>query len=143
MFDSNKTITRIAGGIDLLIDVATLGEYGLEEVEGAKASKRPSANHAARSHTSFNPQPRSRRERCAPGERSSRNVIELSRFLRPIESDASETTPCSSPVIAGNGTTLAPVISINSRVAARQGCPDLDPDYTPCTPAARRLALAA
>ncbi len=34
MFDSRKTIgTRVGDAIDLTIDFATLGEYGLEEVE--------------------------------------------------------------------------------------------------------------
>jgi hypothetical protein len=34
MFDSKQTLTeRVAGAVDLLIDFATLGEYGLEPVE--------------------------------------------------------------------------------------------------------------
>ena len=34
MFDSNKDIaTRVADAADLLIDFATLGEYGLEPVD--------------------------------------------------------------------------------------------------------------
>lgn len=34
MFDSRKTIShQVANAIDLTIDFATLGEYGLEEVE--------------------------------------------------------------------------------------------------------------
>ena len=34
MFDSKKDITgRLTDSVDLLIDFATLGEYGLEEVE--------------------------------------------------------------------------------------------------------------
>jgi hypothetical protein len=34
MFDSRKTITyRVGDAVDLAIDFATLGEYGLEEVD--------------------------------------------------------------------------------------------------------------
>ena len=34
MFDSKQTLTeRVADAVDLLIDFATLGEYGLEPVE--------------------------------------------------------------------------------------------------------------
>ncbi len=36
MFDSKQTLTdRVADAIDLTIDFATLGEYGLERVEAA------------------------------------------------------------------------------------------------------------
>jgi hypothetical protein len=39
MFDSSKSIsTRLADAADLLIDFATLGEYGLEPVAQATAS---------------------------------------------------------------------------------------------------------
>jgi hypothetical protein len=33
MFDSKKTSSRLADAIDLTIDFATLGEYGLEPVD--------------------------------------------------------------------------------------------------------------
>jgi hypothetical protein len=35
MFDSKKTFSRLADAIDLAIDFATLGEYGLEPAEVA------------------------------------------------------------------------------------------------------------
>jgi hypothetical protein len=39
MFDSKKTLTgRLTDAVDLMIDFATLGEYGLEPVEGRVAS---------------------------------------------------------------------------------------------------------
>ena len=156
MFDSKKTITRIAGGIDLLIDVATLGEYGLEEVVDAPVAEAGSDRHAARSHTSFNPQPRSRRESCSGQSRPSRKVVELDRFLAPAAGKQAQAAPKAGPKVAGHGTTLAPVIPINAevaagtatpivstRVAARQACPEIAPDYKPVTAAARRLALTA
>jgi hypothetical protein len=37
MFDSKQTLTgRLADTVDLMIDFATLGEYGLEPVENAR-----------------------------------------------------------------------------------------------------------
>jgi hypothetical protein len=39
MFDSKQTLThRLADAVDLLIDFATLGEYGLEPAEGPAPS---------------------------------------------------------------------------------------------------------
>jgi hypothetical protein len=155
MFDSSKTITRIAGGLDLLIDVATLGEYGLEEAADATVAETVRDRHAARSHTSFNPQPRSSRERCEKPARRRSNVVELDRFLRPQAPAAVTETAGRGPKVAGHATTLAPVIPINAEVAAgsaipvaarvaeRQSCPEAAPDYRPCTAAARRLGLTA
>jgi hypothetical protein len=45
MFDSKTTLTgRLTDAVDLLIDFATLGEYGLEPVEaprGCQSRRRP------------------------------------------------------------------------------------------------------
>lgn len=48
MFDSKQTLTeRLADAVDLLIDFATLGEYGFEPVSGA-----PACQSRRRTHTS-------------------------------------------------------------------------------------------
>jgi hypothetical protein len=47
MFDSRKTFSRLADAIDLAIDFATLGEYGLESPRGRKCESRgPSRREA-------------------------------------------------------------------------------------------------
>jgi hypothetical protein len=52
MFDTRKTFSgRLADAVDLMIDFATLGEYGLEPVEapqGCEARRRPRTSTAAR-----------------------------------------------------------------------------------------------
>ena len=48
MFDSKTSLTgRLTDAVDLLIDFATLGEYGMEPVERA-----PSCQARRRAHTS-------------------------------------------------------------------------------------------
>jgi hypothetical protein len=159
MFDPSNTFkARIAGGIDLLIDVATLGEYGLEEVD-AMVTETVRDRHAVRSHTSaVNPLPAGRQACTAASRHADRKVVELDRFLRPAAVEPAGAKAKAAPVIAGHATTLAPVIPINAsvaagdvtpvnqRVASRQACPEgpgVAPGYTPCTPAAKRLALTA
>jgi hypothetical protein len=51
MFDSKTNLTaRLSNAVDLLIDFATLGEYGLEPVEAPRpcqARRRPHASRPA------------------------------------------------------------------------------------------------
>ena len=52
MFDSKTTLTgRLADAVDLLIDFATLGEYGLEPVNRAGASCEARSRAASRQGT--------------------------------------------------------------------------------------------
>jgi hypothetical protein len=59
---STAVLNRIADRIDLAIDVLTLGQYGLEEVDPAGAT---SCGESRRSRTSL-PQPSRRRGDCEP-----------------------------------------------------------------------------
>jgi hypothetical protein len=57
MFDYKQTLTdRLTDAVDLLIDFATLGEYGLEEPAG-----RTSPSCGARQRPTVSPPTRSRR----------------------------------------------------------------------------------
>jgi hypothetical protein len=63
MFDSSKNIsTRLADAADLLIDFATLGEYGLEPV-----AKAPSACETRHRRPLVTAAPRSRRRHHIDG----------------------------------------------------------------------------
>jgi len=58
MFDSKQTLIRtLADTVDLMIDFATLGEYGLEP------ATRPTSNCEIR----HRPAPIARRQQCRPG----------------------------------------------------------------------------
>ncbi len=58
MFDSKTTLTgRLTDAVDLLIDFATLGEYGLEPAEeplGCQSSRRPHPSRAASRRSATN-----------------------------------------------------------------------------------------
>jgi hypothetical protein len=47
MFDTRKTFSRLADAIDLAIDFATLGEYGLEPAPGRDCETRGPARREA------------------------------------------------------------------------------------------------
>jgi hypothetical protein len=74
MFDSNKNIsTRLANAADLMIDFATLGEYGLEPVHGrtprpCEATPRPRAPQ----QESFSEALFPNRHTCSPGRNAAR-----------------------------------------------------------------------
>lgn len=135
MFDSHNTFkARIAGGVDLLIDVATLGEFGLEEVD-APVSQIRRDRHADRSHTSaVHPLPRTRRETRTGKARTRRqSARELGRFFDPKPAGATVTE-------------LAPIRKAKA-IAAQEASDEAAPratdetaTYRPCTAAARRLA---
>jgi hypothetical protein len=54
MFDSTKKTARLTDAVDLLIDFATLGEYGLEPVgrtaRACEADRRPPTTRQSRRH---------------------------------------------------------------------------------------------
>jgi hypothetical protein len=52
MFDSKTTLTaRLTDAVDLLIDFATLGEYGLEPVEAPRPCQARQRPHTSRPAT--------------------------------------------------------------------------------------------
>jgi hypothetical protein len=54
MFDQRRKLsTRLADAVDLAIDLATLGEYGLEPVEPARCGRRGRPARAAGSGERF------------------------------------------------------------------------------------------
>jgi|GEM_PF-2865353 len=73
MFDSKQTLTnRLAGAIDLAIDFATLGEYGLEPVgrtpDPCEADRRARADHLRNLYSlSCGPRPVRARKRGVRG----------------------------------------------------------------------------
>jgi len=73
MFDSNTNITdRLTNAVDLLMDFATLGEYGLEPVGRTRQGcvDRPSATAARRPSTARATRATTRGAHCSLAEES-------------------------------------------------------------------------
>jgi hypothetical protein len=73
MFDSSKDIsTRLADAADLLIDFATLGEYGFEPVSGVPRACETTPRPRAPQQESFSEALFPNRHSCSPDQNAAR-----------------------------------------------------------------------
>jgi hypothetical protein len=64
MFDRRQALDRLASAVDLAIDVATLGEYGLEPIPADGPHERPGRATGFRRAAGWEALPSARRGAC-------------------------------------------------------------------------------